>query len=200
MDLSRILYLSIVLAFVILTISRSGMSIKKISKFAGLWAAFIFILFIGYTYMPTLKEVFNKVYANLVPGYVIQGDSEIHIIADQNGHFMARAEVDGVDVLFLVDTGATNVSLTWTDAKKLGISPEALHYTIMTETANGIAWAAPIKLKYVQLGDIIIQNVSASIGKYDNLKTSLLGMSFLEKLKAYGVSANTMIMTGNSAQ
>ena len=193
-DLSRVLYLAVILTFVILSVARSGMPMKKMIKFGGLWAIFIVILFIGYSNMHDVRHMFSKIYANLVPGYVIQSNNEIRLIADQNGHFMARAEVDGEDITFLVDTGATNVSLTWKDAKKLGIRPETLSYTIRTETANGTAWAAPITLKSIKLGDIIIQNISASIGKEDNLKTSLLGMSFLEKLESYGVSSNVMIM------
>jgi aspartyl protease family protein len=198
LEWGRVLYLTIILAFAILFIARSGISKHNIVKFIGLWAMFVLTLFVGYSYRYDLQDAWYRVYANLVPGTAIQNDSEIIILADRSGHFFIVAEMEGVAIKFLIDTGATTVSLTWEDAMRLGMKPEQLSYTMKTETANGTSWAAPITLQYIQIGNIRIQNISASVTQQGNLSTSLLGMSFLEKLEGYRVSNNTMTLLGRT--
>mgnify|MGYP001566123485 FL=1 len=83
---------------------------------------------------------------------------------------------------FLVDTGATLVSLAASEAKRLGINYlQGVRGRI--QTANGVATAYRVKLDTVRIGDITINNVDAVVGENDAMGVSLLGMSFLNRME-----------------
>ena len=94
----------------------------------------------------------------------------------------ARLELDGVSVRFLVDTGATLVSMSSADATRIGIS-----YTKgergTTYTANGPALAYRIKLDTVKVGDITLHGVDGLVLDGEKLPVILLGMSFLNRME-----------------
>lgn len=98
------------------------------------------------------------------------------------GHFLATGAVNGISVRFLVDTGATQVSLNSSEAKRLGINYTAGQKTL-TATANGVAQTYKVKLDEVRIGDIVLNNVDAMVLAGDNLPIALLGMSFLNRME-----------------
>lgn len=108
--------------------------------------------------------------------------AQVAIGADWLGHYKARARIDGVDIPVLVDTGATLVSLTAADARRLGIKLTDADFRYPVSTANGVVGAALVRLKDVQLGGIRVRNVKALVHRGSGLQTSLLGMSFLNRL------------------
>ena len=123
----------------------------------------------------------------------LAGVSELMIKAEANGHFYVEAEIDGNTVDFIVDTGATNVALSPSDAKELGIRPRSSEYTIQMHTANGIVRAAPVLLDYVRLGPLEMRNVHATVQEAE-MGISLLGLSFLSRLESYEVRGNKLYL------
>jgi aspartyl protease family protein len=115
--------------------------------------------------------------------------------ADAQGQVYIDALVNGVPVHFLVDTGATLVSLTTADARAVGIDPSTLAYTERTSTANGISDAAPVMLHEVRIGQMPIDNVRALVHR--NLRLSLLGQSFLTRLRSYNMQNGALTLTWN---
>jgi aspartyl protease family protein len=193
--LPNIVYMVILLITFITMFVNYKIPIGTAIKYASVWILIIGTLLVGYTYKSELKGVYEKVYANIIPGSVIVGDlGNITVVANESGHFFVDTVVNGIDMKFLIDTGATTVSLTRYDAKRLGIDTSKLSYTNRVSTANGLTWSASVKLDYIQVGDITIYNIPASVGIEDKLGTSLLGMSFLNRLKSYNVSNNTLTM------
>jgi aspartyl protease family protein len=85
-------------------------------------------------------------------------------------------------VRFLVDTGATQVSLSNSEAKRLGINYIAGQKTL-TATANGVVPTYKVKLDEVRIGDIVLNNVDGLVHAGDNLPIALLGMSFLNRME-----------------
>jgi aspartyl protease family protein len=110
--------------------------------------------------------------------------------ADPNGHFIISAEVNGAAIRFLVDTGASLVFLTPDDARAAGFSPRDLDYTGRVATGNGSVRAAPVLLREVRIDDLSLDNVRAAV--LDNLGQSVLGMSFLSRLKGFEMHAGTL--------
>jgi aspartyl protease family protein len=103
--------------------------------------------------------------------------------ADRRGHFSLTATVDGAPTRFVVDTGASLVALTLDDARAAGIGRSELVFNQLTQTANGRVRFAPVILREIRIEQLSIENVPAAV--IENLDQSLLGMSFLKRLKSF---------------
>lgn len=114
--------------------------------------------------------------------------------ADRGGHFEARIEVNGRPLEAMVDTGATIIMLTYEDAQRAGIFLRDRDFTIQMQTANGIARAAPVMLDRVSIGPIQLRNVQAGVSEPGLMRTNLLGMSFLKRLRKFEISSGNLIL------
>jgi aspartyl protease family protein len=103
--------------------------------------------------------------------------------ANPQGHVVVDAFVNDTPVHFLVDTGATMVVLTLTDAAAAGFSRGDLVYSMRTSTANGVARAAPVRLRELRIDQLQVDDVAAVV--VENLNISLLGQSFLTRIDGY---------------
>ena len=103
--------------------------------------------------------------------------------ANEQGHIILEAAVNGALVRLLVDTGASLVTLTPADARAAGISPGELVFNHRVSTANGSSRMAPVTLREVRIGQLSIYDVPAAVLEHVNI--SLLGMSFLSRLQSY---------------
>jgi aspartyl protease family protein len=94
----------------------------------------------------------------------------------------------------LVDTGATTVVLKPADAQAAGIDLRSLSFSVPVQTANGTTYAAPVRLRGVAVGAIVIPQVEALVAKPGTLKESLLGISFLRRLRSYEFSGDFLTL------
>ena len=101
--------------------------------------------------------------------------------ADGRGHFVTMGTINGTTIRFLVDTGASMISMGAGDARRIGIdaSKGRLGYT---QTANGVSQVTQVKLDRVKVGNIVLNNVDALVHPHD-LPMALLGMSFLNRME-----------------
>ena len=120
----------------------------------------------------------------------------VTVAADSRGHYMVHPTIDNYRVRMLVDTGASFIALTESDALGLGIRPASSDYKVTLRTANGVVRGARVNLREVRLGAIIVRNVEAMVLPAGALSVSLLGTSFLSKLKGYEVQTGRMILRG----
>jgi len=86
-------------------------------------------------------------------------------------------------VRFLVDTGASLVTLTPADARAAGLNSRQLAFDERASTANGLVRMASVTLREIRLGQLSVGDVPAAV--IENLSVSLLGMSFLNRLQSY---------------
>jgi aspartyl protease family protein len=103
--------------------------------------------------------------------------------ADRRGHFSLTATVNGAPLRFIVDTGASLVALTLEDARAAGIGRSELVFNQLTHTANGTVRFAPVMLREIRIEQLSVDNVPAAV--IESLDQSLLGMSFLKRLKSF---------------
>jgi aspartyl protease family protein len=160
----------------------------------GLGAA----LALGIGYMtravsPTRVLMPPRIAAAVVPQSGRAPHNELTYRADPRGHFVVDAEVNGTAVRFLVDTGASYLSLTPKDATAIGLSPANLSYDLRMNTAKGVARAAAVQLREVRIGQLSIDDVPAIVME-DVSGISLLGMSFLERLDGHRISNGVLTM------
>lgn len=109
------------------------------------------------------------------------GGSRIVLTAGTGGHFMTQGSINGKVVQFLVDTGATSVSMGAAEARRLGIDYEKGQRG-MAQTANGNVNTYRIKLDRVRIQDVEVFNVDATVMP-SNMSEILLGNSFLNRFQ-----------------
>jgi len=103
------------------------------------------------------------------------------LAADLRGHFIAQGSINGATMSFLVDTGATFISLGAADARRARIDMTK-GTPGMTMTANGTVRVWKVKLANVKLGGISLSDVDATVHEQD-MPVVLLGMSFLNRME-----------------
>lgn len=107
------------------------------------------------------------------------GPASVILHPDSRGHYMADGQINGGSVRMLVDTGASLISLPATDAMRLGINYKNGQRGY-SQTANGVKPVYKVTLNSVQIGDIVLNQVDASVHE-SGLPIILLGMSFLNR-------------------
>jgi aspartyl protease family protein len=125
--------------------------------------------------------------------YVARHASAAEVSKDADGHFWAEASVNGRQVRFLVDTGATVVALTADDARRLGIDLHTLKFERSVATAAGASRAADVELDYVSVAGARVEHVPALVFE-KGLGASLLGMSYLGRLSRFEATQTALIL------
>ena len=109
------------------------------------------------------------------------GAQSATLTADARGHFFTTATVNGISIRFIVDTGASMVTLSATDAKRAGVAYLSAPRGLL-QTANGVVAAYRVKLDTVRLGPITLHNVDGVVVETNALGgAGLLGLSFLNR-------------------
>jgi aspartyl protease family protein len=160
------------------------------------WLVVALLLATGYSYRAELREVGDRVLAELLPGHPAVRGLTVEIARGGNGGFQVVTHVNGARVPMLLDTGASAVVLTQDAAKAAGLPLDFLTYTVNIDTANGRTRAAAITIDRVVVGSIIERGVPALIAQPGQLRTSLLGMSFLNRLQSWEVRGDRLLMRG----
>ncbi len=204
LDNGTIIYIAAWLAFLAIALPSLFFAYRgrfgTAAKHAALWIAILLALVSGYAYRDEVSSIAAKVSAELAPaGTAVttatpDGARAVRIRRSSNGPFVARAKVNGAETMMLVDTGASSVVLKAADAERAGIDLATLKFTIAVETANGSTFCAPIRLRQIDIGGITYQGVEALVSKPGNLKESLLGMSFLRRLRSYDFSGDFLTL------
>jgi clan AA aspartic protease (TIGR02281 family) len=112
------------------------------------------------------------------------------------GEFGLHAKINGVAAPMVIDTGATSVVLTWETAKAAGLPLELLDYSVDVETAAGHTRAARLTLDRLAVGKLVERSVPALVVPRGQMKTNLLGMSFLDRLESWEVRPDGLKLRG----
>jgi len=163
---------------------------------ALLWVAIGLALVVVYSYRFELHNVADHVLVALVPGYTVSHGRNVEIGRNSAGDFAISAQVNGARIAMVLDTGASAVVLTHDDAKAAGLPLEVLNYTVNIDTANGRTRAAPVTLDRIAIGGLTERSIEALVVQPGQLKMSLLGMSFLNRLRSFEVSGDRVMLKG----
>jgi aspartyl protease family protein len=120
----------------------------------------------------------------------------VRIARGQSGEFALRAKINGVNAPMVIDTGATSVVLTYETAKAAGLPLELLEYDVDVETAGGHTRAARLTLDRLAIGKLVERSVPALVVPHGQMKTNLLGMSFLDRLESWEVHPDRLMLHG----
>ena len=114
-----------------------------ILRHLSIWLAIGAALVLGYSFRHDAANLADRLMAEVMPSRGTVTDGVVSFRESRGGHFVVDAEVDGIAVQFLVDTGASDVTLTPRDAKRLGFDLDRLSYDRTYRTANGTVKGRP---------------------------------------------------------
>jgi aspartyl protease family protein len=120
----------------------------------------------------------------------------VQIPRGQSGEFALQARINGLATPMVIDTGATSVVLTYETAKALRLPLELLEYDVDVETAGGHTKAARLTLDRLAIGKLVERSVPALVVPHGQMKTNLLGMSFLDRMESWEVRADRLVLHG----
>lgn len=161
-----------------------------------LWVVLALVLVLVYTFRFDVRYSFDRALAELVPGHAAARGHTVELARSRAGDFAILAQVNNAHISMILDTGANSVVLTNEAAKAAGLPLEMVKYSVNVETANGRALAAPITVARITIGGIAERSIPALIAPPGQLKTSLLGMSFLDRLQSWEVRGDRLILRG----
>lgn len=170
------------------------------------WTAAAVILVAGLYHYDTLRTVMAEAVGQAdapqsasgsqpaeSPGLPLANGREV-LDAHSDGHYYARAEINGRPLDVMVDTGASMVALTYEDAERAGLRLRPSDFTARVGTANGVAAVAPVTLDRVTIGRITVRNVQAAVTERGRMDKTLLGMSFLSRLERVDISSGRLLL------
>ena len=198
-------YLAVGLALLVYLLgglmARYGGRASALVRDAVTWVALGLALVTAFSYKEEIAPIAARVIGELLPGTAMTveqsaGLTEIRIRKRLDGHFNANVEVNGKAIGMIVDTGASTIVLRPEDAVKAGIDVDHLTYSVPVLTANGRTFAARIRLDTVSIGPLDRKNVDALVAKRGAMAESLLGMSFLSRLRSYEFSGDFLTLRG----
>lgn len=156
------------------------------------WIAIFGAGFILFTFRDNLGWVTQRLRAEAFGTPVVEsGETRIPMAVD--GHFWVEAKINGRDVRFLVDSGATMTTVDRATAVAAGvtIAPTADQYV---RTGNGIIKVARGRAQSLEVGGIERNDIAVQIAERDNL--NVLGMNFLSSLDRWGVEGRWLVLEG----
>src|SRR5437588_3334531 len=198
-DFASLIYKIALLIFIggaVLALFRER--IAEAFQAAAFWVVIGLLLALGYTYRHDLRDIGDRVLSELMPGRAVsRGGGIVEIARGSRGEFQIVAEINGARISTVYDTGASAVVLTQEAAKAAGLPLDFLNYSVAVDTANGHARTAPVTLDRIVVGGIVERSVPALIAQPGQLRTSLLGMSFLNRLRSSEVRGDRLVLRAN---
>jgi aspartyl protease family protein len=154
---------------------------------AAIWVLIFMGAMIVYGFRDVLREA-------AVPSEMLVQDGRTVVLRrGADAHFHATLRINGRDIRFLVDTGATQMVLSQADARRAGLDTGRLIFSIPAATANGTIFSAPVTLSEVTLGPFTDRDVPAMVNG-GPLPTSLLGMRYIDRFRRVSVEGDRMIL------
>lgn len=155
----------------------------------GLLAFLLFILFQQAPYEPTLARLTERLGLS---SQEVVGD-EIRIRMSSDGHFWARADINGIEQRMLIDSGATITALSQRTADRASIDRKTSIAPIVLRTANGIVRAEGGSVQQLRVGGIEARNLNVVISPALG-DVNVIGMNFLSQLESWRVEGRTLIL------
>lgn len=158
----------------------------KTARQAAVWG----LIFIGAI---AAVGLWTDIRSDIAPRQAVAQDGSITVPRGVDGHYHLTLELNGEPIDFVVDTGATDIVLTRSDAERVGIDPNDLAFTGIANTANGQVRTARARINTVTLGPITDRGVPVAVNGGE-MEGSLLGMTYLSRFDRLEISNGTLIL------
>jgi aspartyl protease family protein len=159
----------------------------EVARGAAIWA----LIFLG-----TLAAIglWSDIRDEVAPRQAMVDATTVEVPRGRDGHYYLTLLVNEVPVIFVVDTGATDMVLSQRDARAVGLDPDNLAYLGTAQTANGLVRTASVRLDSVELGDIRDTGLRAVVNE-GQIDASLLGMGYLGLFDRIEITGGKLVLT-----
>ena len=192
-DNASLIYGLLAAMLLISSLAARRLPIKQLAKMVLAWVAIFAGVFILFLFRGEFSEVWRRAKMDIAGNSEIAADGTLRIGKDEDGHFNVRALVNGREVDFLVDTGATVTTLNPDDARTANVEVDTGGFPVAIQTANGMSTAHRARIATLSVGPItrsdFAVHVSAGLGD-----GNLLGMNFLSSLKGWRVEGDELVL------
>ncbi len=192
-DTGSLIYAVLLLVLVASSLFARRLPLGETLRMFLSWALIFGALFVVFTFRSDLRIVWDRVAVELGLGDAAQKNGTLRVPRDANGHFSVTASVNGRDVRFMIDSGATTTSMSTAGARTAGIDVSEAGFPVIVETANGTAEMRRARINRLSVGPIAREDFPVLFS--DTLgETNLLGMNFLDTLKGWRVEGDTLVL------
>jgi aspartyl protease family protein len=150
---------------------RMGQALRMVAA----WGLIFVAMMAGY-------GLWTDIRSDIMPTQMVTTTGAIEVPRAADGHYYLTLQVNGTPVVFMADTGATNLVLSRDDARRLGIEPDSLLYVGEASTANGVVRTARVELPLLELGPFRNEDFPAWVNDGE-MVGSLLGMDYLGQFR-----------------
>ena len=190
---AEFIYLIAILVFVASALVVRRIPIGKgFRMFAG-WVIIFLAAFVAFALKDDIVGFANQVLdERRAESTGVQVGEELQVKQSLDGHFWVDAKLNGEEVRFLVDSGATTTSISGRTARRTGIEPRG-GIPAVVQTANGVVSVERGRAERLQVGHIVREDIAVHISDGFG-ETNVLGMNFLSSLSGWGVERNRLIL------
>lgn len=184
----------VMIMLLVSSLAARRLAAGQLAKMALAWIAIFVALFVVFSFRFELLSVWERVKSEFsgTAGQNYVGGA-IAVKRQDDGHYWVRTQINGKDVDFMIDSGATTSAVNIKTAAEIGLSVDSGGYPIFIETANGRVKAYRGVAQTFQLGPLKLEDhkvvVSENFGD-----TNVLGMNFLDSMKSWKVENNVMTL------
>lgn len=190
---AEFIYLVAILIFVASALMVRRIPIGRgLQMFAG-WVIIFLAAFVAFALKDDIVGFANQVLdERRAESTGVQVGEELQIKQSLDGHYWVDARLNGEDVRFLIDSGATTTSISGRTARRAGIEPRS-GIPAVVQTANGVVTVQRGRAEELQVGHIVRKDMAVHISDGFG-ETNVLGMNFLSSLSGWGVEGNRLIL------
>lgn len=184
-----IVYYVIAAVFVASSLIGMRQPIGKTMKMLLAWVAIFGVAFILFSFRSEFSGFGQRLKAEAL-GSPIEDGAEVRIPMADDGHFWVSAKLNGRDVRFMIDSGASITTVSRSVAEASGMQIGNEH--VIVSTANGPARATKGWANRLEVGSIQRTDFPVDINENDDV--NLIGMNFLSSLQGWRVEGNYLVL------
>jgi aspartyl protease family protein len=175
--------------FVASSLFAMRMPLGKALKMALAWVAIFGVAFLLFAFRGEFSQLGQRIRAEATGSPIVEGEV-VRIPVAEDGHFYVNAKLNGHDVRFMVDSGASVTTVSRSAANAAGMEIGTRRATVIT--ANGPTSVMRSYADRLQIGSIERTDFPVDVSEQEGL--NLLGMNFLRSLQGWRVEGNYLVL------
>lgn len=188
-DSPYIFYYILLIVLVASSLIGMRLPLRKAAKMILAWVAIFGVIFVIVAFRGEFANLGQRLRAEATGSEIVAGET-VRIPMSDDGHFWVTARLNGQDVRFMVDSGASVTTVSRTIAQAAGIP--ITFRRVMVSTANGRAWVTKSHAEALQIGPIERFDFAIDVNETDDM--NLLGMNFLSSLESWRVEGRFLVL------